>query len=476
MKVRSSDPRFLSAARAYMLEVGKRLAPLQISRGGNIIMTQVENEYGSFGDDKAYLDEVRKIIVDAGFEVPLFTSDGSEDYQLKNGTLADNLSVINFGVDDKNGLKAVTKEFENFARFRQHVPRMVGEYWIGWFDHWGGKKHTVSPEAAAEALNWMLDHGISFNLYMFHGGTNFGFMNGANATKESQFMPDTTSYDYDATLDEAGNPTRKYFLIREVIQKHLPAGETLPEVPKSSPLIAIPEFELKETADFFSLLKAPVPSRQPLSMEDVGQSYGFILYRTKLNNDVNGRLKFENVRDYAHVFVDGRLIGQLDRRLEQTELPISARQGSTVDALVENGGRVNFGKNFVFERKGIVGNAKINSEELRNWEMFKLPLENLSSLKFANGITKKDGPVFYRGSFLLRDVGDTYLDMSSWGKGHVWVNGHHLGRYWNIGPQQSLYLPANWLRKGTNEVIVLDVMGPKVTRIRGVNVPIFRSS
>ncbi len=448
-------------------------------------MTQVENEYGSFGDDKAYLDEVRKMIVEAGFEVPLFTSDGSEDYQLKNGTLADTLSVINFGVDEKNGLKAVTKEFENFARFRQNVPRMVGEYWIGWFDHWGGKRHTVSPEAAADGVNWMLDHGISFNLYMFHGGTNFGFMNGANATKESQFMPDTTSYDYDATLDEAGNPTRKYFLLREVIRKHLrqalldsrataPRGETLPEVPKSSALIAIPEFELKETADFFSLLKAPVRSRQPLSMEDVGQSYGFILYRTKLKAHVNGPLKFESVRDYAHVFVDGRLVGQLDRRLDQTELPISARKGSTVDVLVENGGRVNFGKNFVFERKGIVGTAKIGSEELRNWEMFKLPLENLSSLKFA-GTATKYGPAFYRSNFALRDVGDTYLDMSSWGKGHVWVNGHHLGRYWNIGPQQSLYLPANWLRKGTNEVIVLDVLGPKVTRIRGVNVPIFRN-
>lgn len=472
MKVRTSDARFMEASRRYMLEVGKQLAPLEIAKGGNIIMLQVENEYGSFGDDKVYMNAVKKQIRDAGFSGQLFTSDGSLEYMLKNGTLPDVLSVINFGVDQKASVPGVEKEFANFAKFRQGVPRMVGEYWIGWFDHWGKPHQTVKPEAVAEGLDWMLKRGISFNLYMFHGGTSFGFMNGANYNAKEPYQADTTSYDYDSPLDEAGKPTPKYFALRDVIKKYLPAGETLTEVPTSAELIEIPQFSLNETADLFSLLGKPQTSAKPLSMEEAGQDYGFILYRKKLEKDASGELKFD-VRDYAHIFSDGNLVGKLDRRLKQNALNINAKTGATLDVLVENGGRLNFGKDFIFDRKGIVGAVTLGGAELQNWQIYNLPLSDLRSLRFNKAAAKPNSPTFYRGSFKLEAVGDTYLDMRSWGKGHVWVNGNHLGRHWKIGPQQTLFVPASFLKKGKNVVIVLETDTPRETSVSGVRQQIF---
>lgn len=472
MKVRTSDKRFLEASRRYMLEVGKQLAPLEIAKGGNIIMLQVENEYGSFGDDKVYMNAVKKQITDAGFSGQLFTSDGSLDYMLKNGTLPDVLSVINFGVDQKASVAGVQKEFANFAKFRQGVPRMVGEYWIGWFDHWGKPHQTVKPEAVAEGLDWMLKNDISFNLYMFHGGTSFGFMNGANYNAKEPYQADTTSYDYDSPLDEAGKPTAKFYALRDVIKKYLPEGETLTDVPTSAELIEIPEFSLNETAGIFSLLGKPKASAKPLSMEEAGQEYGFILYRKKLDKAPNGELKFD-LRDYAHVFLDGKLVGKLDRRLKENALTIEAKAGSTLDILIENGGRLNFGKDFIFDRKGIVGDVTLGGENLHDWQIYNLPLDDLRGLKFKKSAAKPNIPTFHRGSFKLDEVGDTYLDTRMWGKGHVWVNGNHLGRYWKIGPQQTLFVPANFLKKGKNEVIVLETDTPSKTNLKGVNHQIF---
>ncbi len=468
MKVRTADARFLAASKRYMAEVGKRLAPLEIAKGGNILMVQVENEYGSFGDDKVYLQAVKQMIHDAGFDGQLFTSDGSRDYMLKNGTLTDELSVINFGSRAKP-----EGEFAKFAQFRQNVPQMSGEYWIGWFNHWGEKRHTVKPEIVADGLDWMLKNNVSFNLYMFHGGTSFGFMNGANYSKTQPYQPDTSSYDYDSPLDEAGRPTEKFYAIRDVINKYQPAGETLPEVPKSADLIEIPQFNLNETADLFTLLGKPVASAKPLSMEEIGQNFGFILYRKKLDKDANGELKFESVRDYAHIFGDGNLVGRLDRRLKENALAVNLKTDAMLDVLVENGGRLNFGKDFIYDRKGIVGAVTLGGEPLENWEIYNLPLDNLSRLKFKKAMAKQNTPMFYRGSFKLKNVGDTYLDTTTWGKGHVWVNGHHLGRFWKIGPQQTLFVPSSFLKKGKNQVIVLEVDTPRQTSLRGVKQQIF---
>lgn len=468
LKIRSTDPRFLDASRRYLLEVGKRVASLQIEMGGNIIMAQIENEYGSFGSDPTYLNEVRKMFLDAGFTVPLFTSDFAEDGGLNGGTLPDVLPVINFGIVTAKDIPAITKQFDILEKFRPGIPRMVGEYWVGWFDHWGAKKRIISAESAAEGVDWMLERGISFNLYMFHGGTSFGFMAGSSNSSKGFFQPDISSYDYDSPLDEAGKTTKKYQLLRETIKKHLPPGEQIPEVPADTRLIEIPEFELRETTNLNALLKNPVPSEKPRSMEEIGQDYGFVLYRKKLGSGSRGTLKFEAVRDYALVFVDGQRVGSLDRRLDQNEITINGKEGSTVDILVENHGRLNIGKDMGLDRKGITGSIRLGSEELKNWQIYSLPLDNLRGLKFGSAQTKRDTPVFYRGSFNLRETGDTYLDMTTWGKGHVWINGHHLGRFWNIGPQQSLFVPANWLKKGRNQVIVLEVNEARRNVIRGI--------
>jgi beta-galactosidase len=466
MRVRSTDPAFLKAAASYMARVGKETAALQITRGGPILMVQVENEYGSFGKDKEYLGAIRHMIRDAGFDVTLYTSDGSGKNNLAGGTLDGELSVINFG-DTSNP----EREFANFAAFRQNVPRMCGEFWAGWFDHWGEKHHTTAPARTAAGLEWMLSRGISCNLYMVHGGTSFGYMSGANFSRV--YEPDISSYDYDSPLDEAGRPTAKFHALQEVIRKHLPEGEKLPEMPSPLPMISIPRFELSESVAATARLPKPVRSPQPQPMEMVGQSYGFILYRKPIDRARKGTLEISEARDFAVVSQGARRLGMLDRRKQQTKLEVDLTPGEPLDILVENMGRTNFGPHLVDDRKGIVGKVTLDGEELNDWEIFPLPFADVSRLPFAAKASA--GPALHRGTFHLTEVGDTFLDLRGWGKGIVWVNGHNLGRYWKIGPQQSLFVPAAWLKKGGNEAIVLDLEdGGHRTLSAGTN-PIFET-
>lgn len=466
MKVRSSDPRFLKAAARYMKEVGRQLAPLQITHGGPIIMTQVENEYGSFGNDRNYLEAVRRMIVDAGFDVTLFTSDGDPG-KLAEGTLPDVLSVINFGAND-----SPEKKFAVFDKFRQGVPRMCGEFWVGWFDAWGENHHAVPPQKAAEGLDWMLAHGISVNLYMFHGGSTFGFMSGAN--KYERYQPDISSYDYDSPLDEAGRPTEKFYVLRDVIKKHLPAGTMLPELPQPLPMIEIPRFELRESATLLSLLSSPLKSERPQPMEALGQDYGLVLYRKRLKKATKGTLEVGGeVRDYAVVSQGDKTLGTLDRRLKQSSLDVELSAGAPLDILVENMGRVNFGPNMVTDRKGLTDKVTLGGEELTGWEIYRLPLTDLSRLRFT--AATQPGPAFHRGAFKLNSPGDTYLDMRGWGKGYVWVNGHNLGRYWRVGPQQSLFVPATWLKRGVNEIVVLDLEAGRSRSVQGIKELVFET-
>jgi len=464
IKVRTSDPRFLEPAAKYMKRVGEELAPLQITRGGPIIMVQVENEYGSFGHDHDYMNAVRKMIRDAGFEVTLYTADGPEE--LAGGTLPDLPAGINFGQGNP------AAEFAKFAKFRQGVPRMCTEYWDGWFDHWGEKHHVTSPEEAAQGVDWMLSQGISVSLYMVHGGTSWGFMSGANF--DGAYQPDISGYDYDAPLDEAGRPTRKYFLTREAIKKHLPAGARLPELPAPLPMLEIPPFELKEAAPLEGLLGKPVLSRQPKTMEALGQRYGFVLYRTKVAKSVRGPLEIKGVRDYAVVLQGSRSLGVLDRRLRQESLEVDLEGAEPLDILVENMGRVNFGPHLVDDRKGIVGPVTLAGSVLTGWENYPLPMTDLSGLRFSTSAAA--GPAFLRGQFQLSSLGGTFLDMRGWGKGYVWVNGHNLGRYWKIGPQQSLFVPSMWLKKGINQVIVLDLEPTDHRTLQGVKDPLWSAT
>ena len=448
MHVRSADPRFLAAAGRYIDRVGKEVRGLQISRGGPIVMVQVENEDGSFGSDKAYLNAIRRMIVDAGFDAQLYTSDGSGRSNLAGGTLDDVLSVINFG-DGSN----IQREFANFANFRKDVPRMCGEFWVGWFDHWGERHHTTPPARGASGVDWMLSQGISFNLYMVHGGSSFGFMSGANFAPP--YQPDISAYDYDSPLDEAGRPTAKFQALREVIRKYLPAGTELPALPAPLPVIAVPRFELRESAPVTARLGTPLRSPSPLAMEAAGQSYGYILYRKKLGRAAKGKLEFGDVRDYAVVYQGDRKLGTLDRRLKQTSLDVDLDTDQPIDILVANLGRVNFGAALVSDRKGIIGKVTLASEELRDWEIYPLPMDDPGRWPFAAKPVR--GPALHRGTFRLDTVGDTFFDLRGWGIGALWVNGHCLGRYWRVGPQQSLFVPSMWLKRGENEVILLDL-------------------
>ncbi len=296
-------------------------------------------------------------------------------------------------------------------------------------------------------------------------------MNGANWDHKN-YEPDVTSYDYDSPVSESGALTKKYFAFREVIVKHR-AGVPFPDPPAVLPVTDVPEFELAETAPLWANLPPAISSERPRTMESFGQSYGFILYRTKIKAPVAGELEIRELRSYARIFVNGTLAGRLDRRKKQDRLRVEASAGANLDILVEGTGRINFTAELRNERQGIGGAVTVAGQELTGWEIFPLPMDDLSKLSFSKvKVDASGGPAFYRGQFELRDLGDTFLDTRGWGKGAVWINGHALGRFWNVGPQQTLYVPAPWLRSGSNEIIVFAQGSPKNLRIRGLRAPV----
>jgi beta-galactosidase len=465
--VRSRAPKFLDACRGYIDRLAKELVPLQYSRGGPIIMVQVENEYGSYGADTLYEGAIRDMIRHAGFDVPLFTADGPT--QMPNAALADVLPAVNGATGEEI--------FTSIRRFRPDGPFFVPEFYPGWLDHWGEPHARVDAAETAKDIDWMLSHGVSFSFYMFHGGTNFGFMNGANYG--GRFQPQPTSYDYDAPLDEAGNPTPKYFVYRETILRHLPESVVVPDVPPARRAIAVPSFRLDRTAGLLDALPSPVHSQKILTMEDVGQSYGYILYRTRLAPHSAGKLVIRDLRDYAVVLLNGRNIASLDRRNKQSSVDLpSAHDSLTLDILVENGGRINYGHEMLRNRKGITDRVLLEAGELGSWDIYPLPMDSSNMTRYdhePSGAGGAASPAFFRGSFSLNTTGDTWLDMSEWTKGCVWVNGHNLGRYWYIGPQQTLYLPEVWLRKGMNEMVLFELEDHPGNSVRGVTRPVLDS-
>ncbi len=465
IKVRSADPKFLDAAARYVKQVGHQIAPLLGKNGGPIILAQVENEYGSFGSDKVYMNAVRKMMQDAGIDTTYYTSDGPGQNMLNGGTLPDVLSVINFGQGNPE------PEFREFAKFRTNVPKMCGEYWCGWFDHWGEEHHRTGAKEAADGVEWMLSRGISFNLYMAHGGSSFGFMSGANYG--GAYEPDISAYDYDSPLDEAGRVTPKFSAIRNVIKKYLPAGETIPEAPSSPSLLSIPNITFSESASISQLLGTPQKSEMPKSVEELKQDLGLTLYRTQNAAAKSGVLKVDDARDYATIMSNGIPQGTLDRRKKEKTVNVNLPANSTLDILVENMGRVNFGPRLVDDHKGIIGNVSFGGTVLKGWDQYTLPLNDLSALAFSNSI--QSGPAFYRAHFELKKVGDTFIDTRNLGKGFVWVNGHNLGRFWRIGPQQTLFTPAMWLKKGENEIVVFDYDFALGKTIQGVMDPIYET-
>ncbi|MGB7137227.1 MAG: glycoside hydrolase family 35 protein [Acidobacteriaceae bacterium] len=460
--LRSNDPAFMVPAERWLMKLGQEVAPFQIGRGGPIIAVQMENEYGDFGSDQEYLKHLRAIFQQAGFtDALLFTTNPTRGE--KNGSLDGTYAAVNFGI----GHAASGLDF--LARMRPGQPLFAAEYWPGWFDHWGEPHQTrpIAPQIAD--LNTILSRGASVNLYMFHGGTSFGFMSGASWTN-NEFLPDVTSYDYDAPLDEAGHPTPKYAAYREVFATY--AGHPLPPVPQPPPVMAVAPFTLTESAPLWRNLPTPIAAQNAQAMETYGQAYGFILYRTRLQNPVHATLALPGLNDYARVYLDGKLTGTLDRRLKQDSLTlVSPRPNATLDILVENDGRINSTRMMRQAAKGLPHSATLDGQPLTNWQVFTLPMTDLHTLRFHRGI-QATGPVFYRGRFRVDRPADTFLDIRALTKGAVWIDGHPIGRYWNIGPQDTLYVPGPWLHPGWNDIVVFDLNGVAAPRLAGLTGPI----
>ncbi|HEX7817174.1 beta-galactosidase family protein [Dyella sp.] len=462
MRVRSRDPRFLDAAESYLQHLGKQLAPLMASHGGPIIATELENEYGSYDDDKDYLKAIRERLQNAGLaDDVLMTYDGPD--ALANGTLPDVTAVIDFAPGQAR------ESFAALARFRPQGPRMAGEYWTGWFDKWGGKHAKTDPKQEADEVAWMLGQGYSLNMYMFHGGTNFGFMGGANYQYRASehYGPMTTSYDYDAPLDEAGRITPKYELLREAITTA--TGRQPPEIPASTPVRSLPSFVLNEAASLWDNLPPAQHADQPLPMENYGQSYGYILYRTTIHGPFKGTLYIGDVRDYAAIYVDRKSAGTVDRRLKQVSINLDIASGEhALDVLVENTGRVNFGPRVLDGHAGLIDPVMLGNEVLHDWQVFPLPMTSPDTLHgWTTG--KVEGPAFHRGSLDVTAPADTFLDTRAFDKGFAWLNGHNLGRIWSIGPQRDLYAPGPWFKKGANSVVVFDFGTPANPQMRGLD-------
>jgi beta-galactosidase len=463
--VRSKEPKYLQAYKNYIMQIGKQLAPLQVNKGGNILMVQIENEYGSYGSDKEYLDINRKLFVEAGFDGLLYTCDPAAD--VEKGHLPGFLPAVN-GVDDPRKVKDLVRK-----NFDGKGPFYIAEWYPAWFDWWGTKHHTVPASQYAGRLDSVLAAGISINMYMFHGGTTRDFMNGANYKDETPYEPQISSYDYDAPLNEAGNATDKFMRFREVIAKHLPKNQLLPAVPVAKPAITIPAVNFTQKVGLFDILPTPKTSDRPLTFEALNQDYGFVLYRTVLNNATSGVLKIKDLRDYGIVYINGKQVGVLDRRLKQDSLQLSVPNGKVVlDILVENMGRINFGKYLLENKKGITEKVMLAGKELKNWQMFSMPFKTVSAVTANKKPAATGGPALRSGTFNLDKVGDSYLDMRNWGKGLVWINGHNLGKYWSIGPQQTLYIPVEWLKTGKNEVVVLELLKSEQSQLEGLEKPI----
>ncbi len=453
--LRSTDPAYLTPALNYLDKVTAMLAPLQVTQGGPIIMAQIENEYGSFGFDKSYLEQHLAVIKKNLSGVIPFTSDTSVEWSLKYGDLNGVLASVTF-------LNGADNAFNLVRKVKGKTPRMNSEFWVGWFDSWGKPKYFLADTSNFEKdLRWMLGNNTSPNIYMAHGGTTFGFMNGANMTEA--YDPEVTSYDYTAPISENGFLTERFFKIRNIIQQYYGDTCKLPDPPAQPEMISFPKLEFTDKAGAFDHLPKAILSEQPLSMEDVGQNYGFILYRTTIKGPGEGLLKLPHMQDRAIVYVDGKRIATLDRRFKQSSIPLTVPDGEhTLEILVENMGRINYGRPMLTERKGLMEPVTWKDQPVTQFEIFPLPClpDDIGKLKFSAQPLAGDQPVFHRAQFKLDTIQDTFIDMTDgWKKGLVWVNGHNLGRYWFIGPQQSLYCPASFLKQGDNEIVVMELEG-----------------
>ncbi len=500
IKLRERDPYFMERVKIFEQKVGEQLAPLTIQNGGPIIMVQVENEYGSYGEDKPYVSEIRDCLRGIyGSELTLFQCDWASNFE-KNG-LDDLVWTMNFGTGAN-----IDQQFRRLGELRPNAPKMCSEFWSGWFDKWGARHETRPAKDMVAGMEEMLQKGISFSLYMTHGGTSFGHWAGANSPG---FAPDVTSYDYDAPINEYGQTTPKYFELREMMAKYND-GKKLPAVPKAPmPIVTVPKFQLTEFATLMTAVadNGKTENGALRTFEEMDMGWGTMIYSTRLPEITSSSVLTGEFHDFAQVFIDGKYIGKIDRVKNEKSLTLPAvKKGADLTIIVEGMGRINFGR-AIKDFKGIVGNVTLTTEtddvEMvltpKNWTNVAIPddyetaKKALDLVRDFNNKHHLEGsipgaavtrnyeesaklvpfmkPGYHRGYFNLKKVGDTFLNFETWGKGQVWVNGHAMGRIWSIGPQQTLYVPGCWLKKGMNEVIVLDVVGPKEAVVWGQDKP-----
>ncbi len=450
IKIRCTDPVYMKAVERYISRLADELRPHLVSNGGRILMIQIENEYGSYGNDRSYLTALKEIWVKSDIDVPFFTGDGPTEYMLEAGTLPGCAVGLDSGSSEK--------DFELARKMNPGVPVFSSETYPGWLTHWGEDWARPDTSELLREVKFLMDTRKSFNFYVIHGGTNFGFTAGANSGGKG-YEPDLTSYDYDAPINEQGRATPKYMALRKLIGSYLPKRTQLPPIPEPVPAMSFPETELVPFTSIWYYIPFPYLSVQPQPFEAFGQDYGFMLYTTELIGHKGGKMTVTELHDYATVFLDGKYVGTLDRRLgiKAIDLPRSSSERPVLEIFVEAMGRINFAQAMI-DRKGITDRVTLNGMTLMNWQVHGLPMNDLfvSSLRETDGDMTKAG-LFFKGKVNLAEPADTFIDMTNFVKGFVWVNGHNLGRYWEIGPQTRLYCPASWLKKGENEIIVFDL-------------------
>ncbi|RFM33819.1 beta-galactosidase [Chitinophaga silvisoli] len=457
IKVRCLDPRYMAAVERYVKALSEQVKPLLVTNGGPIVMVQVENEYGSYANDKQYLYKLKALWEQNGINVPFYTADGPVDPLLEAGSVPG--AAIGLDSGGSEG------DFDAAKRQNPEVPAFSSESYPGWLTHWGENFAHPDTSGILKEIRFLLSTKRSFNLYVIHGGTNFGFTAGANSGGKG-YEPDLTTYDYDAPINEQGVPTAKYMALRNLIASY--TKKKLPAIPAPIPATVVANFEVKPYANVWDNLPAPVASVQPKPFEAYGQDYGFMVYKTKLIGRKHGTLKITDLHDYATVFLNGKYVGKIDRRLGENSinLPKSDVKDPILEIFVEAMGRINFAQELI-DRKGITERVTLEGMTLMDWQVYGLPMKDGFVSKLKPGADTSRPGIFFKAAFTINTVADTYLDMSNFKKGIVWVNGHNLGRYWEIGPQKRLYCPAPWLKKGENEIVVFDLLQTSAATVGG---------
>ena len=483
MELRRDNAQFLSYTQKYIERLYQEVGHLQVTQGGPIIMVQVENEFGSYANQRidipvaehrSYNAKIKKQLEDAGFDAPKFTSDGSGVFD--KGSIAGALPTAN-GENSVSTIKTRVNQYHGGKG-----PYMVAEFYTGWLAHWAEPHPSKTSSSLVSQTNTYWNGDVSFNYYMVHGGTNFGFTSGANYDGNHDIQPDLTTYDYDAPISEAGWVTTKYTALRNnLIGK---VAYTVPEPPAQIPVIEIPSIKLTKVEDALAWgdrnEPAPVFNSQPMTFEELGQGYGYVTYTHYCKQAMSGLLNIPGLRDYAVVYVDGNKIGELNRYYKRYALSVNIPANSLLEIVVENMGRINYGAEIVRNTKGIISGVTIGGTPITDWQMIRMPMSEMPVLSPSainpqtDNVNELQGrPLIYEGTFFLTDTGDTFLDMEAWGKGIVFINGINIGRYWRVGPQQTLYIPGVWLKKGENTIVIFEQLNNNLKKeVRTVKIPV----